>query len=359
MPDTSTPDVNMKSKHFIIEEALTSLSTPRSTLMPNALVPDLNLILKSTLLSIAIFLLSGSESVFSQGCSDAGFCTMGAMKPDQPYNKKLKFRLNSMDMSFYRGTTTLTPVIYVATADLNFSLNRKTTFQIKLPFQYVEGKLARTSSLGDISLCLTRTIFSSDRFDVNLSIGTKVPTNHSDKMDNEGNSLPMYYQTSLGTYDVIAGISLINRKWLFATGIQIPLNSNQNQFDWHRWKDQNEIDYVMRYSNATDLRRGVDVMLRMERNFRLSQFNFSIGVLPIYRVTADEITNFTGGRTSFDASGHEAIGLAVSGIITAGYSFNARSAIKLLVGHKIINRNFNPDGLTRELVSSLTYSYRF
>ena len=50
-----------------------------------------------------------STQALSQGCSDAGFCTMGAMKPDQPYNKRLAVRLRSMEMSFYRGTTSLTP----------------------------------------------------------------------------------------------------------------------------------------------------------------------------------------------------------------------------------------------------------
>src|SRR5689334_18479410 len=84
-------------------------------------------------------------TALSQGCSDAGFCTMGAMKPDQPYNKRIAVRLRSMEMSFYRGTTTLTPIIYVATADLNFSLNQKNTFQVKLPFQAVKGRLAETS----------------------------------------------------------------------------------------------------------------------------------------------------------------------------------------------------------------------
>src|SRR5687767_2241033 len=84
-------------------------------------------------------------TAYSQGCSDAGFCTMGAMKPDQPFNKKIELKLRSMELSFYRGATTLTPVIYVATADINFSLNSKTSFQVKLPYQAVTGALANTS----------------------------------------------------------------------------------------------------------------------------------------------------------------------------------------------------------------------
>jgi len=188
--------------------------------------------------ALVIFCLAHlSFPAFPQGCSDAGFCTMGAMKPDQTYNKKIALRLRTVELSFYRGTTTLTPVIYVATADLNFTLNPKNTFQVKIPYQHVEGRLAKTSGMSDFSICFTRNLYASDRFDLNLSLGGKIPSNRSDFSTSEGNALPMYYQTSLGTYDLISGISLINRKWLFATGIQIPLNGNNNHFDWHRWSD--------------------------------------------------------------------------------------------------------------------------
>jgi hypothetical protein len=298
--------------------------------------------------------ISFAHSGYSQGCSDAGFCTMGAMKPDQPYNKKLEFKLRTVELSFYRGTTTLTPIVYVTTVDLNFSLNRRNTLQVKLPFQFVEGKLASTSSLGDISLCLTRNLFSSDRFDVNLSVGSKIPTNSSNK-NTQGLPLPMYYQTSLGTYDAIAGLSLVSRNWLFATGIQVPLNQNSNEFIWSAWDGTEEEAYVDRYTQAKDLKRGVDVMLRVERNFRLSRFNFSVGLLPIYRITRDEFTNSRGQRIVSD----EAMGLALSGIVTGGYSFNTQSGLRLLLGHKIVQRELNPDGLTREFVSSLTYIHRF
>ena len=302
---------------------------------------------------VTITCLSVFQSI-AQGCSDAGFCTMGAMKPDQPYNKKLEFKLRTMELSFYRGTTTLTPIVYVTTVDLNFSLNRRNTLQVKLPFQFVEGRLASTSSLGDISLCLTRNLFSSDRYDINLSVGGKIPTNSSNK-STQGLPLPMYYQTSLGTYDAIAGLSIVSRNWLFATGIQVPLNQNSNEFVWSPWDDTAEKDYVRQYALAKDLKRGIDVMLRVERNFRLSRFNFSIGLLPIYRVTRDEFTNSRGQRIVTD----QAMGLALSGIVTGGYSFNTQSGLRLLLGHKIVQRELNPDGLTREFVSSLTYIHRF
>lgn len=310
---------------------------------------------------LVIFVFASMHTSLGQGCSDAGFCTMGAMKPDQPYNKKMELKLRTLELSFYRGSTTLTPIIYVATVDMNFSLNRKTSFQVKLPYQMVSGQLADTQGVGDISLCVTRNIYTSDRFDINFTVGGKLPTNRSDLFTSEGNALPMYYQTSLGTYDIITGISVINRKWLFATGIQIPLNSNNNQFDWHRWQDNDpdELAYVRKYPNSTYLHRGIDVMFRVERNFRLSRFNFSVGLLPIYRIKSDVITDFTGARVDHDANGNVGEGLAMSWITTAGYNFNVKSGVRLLVGHQIQQRAFSPDGLTRELVTSLTYIYRF
>src|SRR6187402_3895650 len=98
-----------------------------------------------------ILVLYTSVNALSQGCSDAGFCTMGAMKPDQPYNKKIQLKLRSMELSFYRGTTTTTPIIYVATADLNFSLNSKSSFQVKVPYTMVRsGNLGETEGISDL-----------------------------------------------------------------------------------------------------------------------------------------------------------------------------------------------------------------
>jgi hypothetical protein len=307
-------------------------------------------------LSILIYIVFLSQATArAQGCSDAGFCTMGAMKPDQPFNKRVQLRLRAMEISFYRGTTTLTPIVYVANADLSFSINSKNSFQVKLPYQAVTGRLANTSGIGDISLSFTRNLISKETFDVNFSLGAKIPTNQSDKSI-DGFPLPMYYQTSLGTFDFIAGASLITRQWLLATGIQVPLNKNNNQFLWSRWEGSDENPaYLFKYNNANQLQRGTDVMLRVERNFRFSQFNFSAGLLPIYRINRDKVENAQ-GEVGKD---NKAVGLALSGIVTAGYNIDVRNSIRLLAGHKIVQREINPDGLTRNFVSTISYSYRF
>jgi hypothetical protein len=314
--------------------------------------------MKLKLLIFTLVILA--QQAYTQGCSDAGFCTMGAMKPDQPYNKKLPIKLRSMEVSFYRGTTTISPVIYVANLDMSFNLiDDKTFFQVKVPYQAVNGNFGSTSGLGDFSLCLTRNLYSSEKFDISASIGGKIPSNKSNlRSDENGLMFPMYYQTSLGTYDAIAGISFINKKWLFATGIQHPFNQNENVFTWGAWIPVYEggEDYVRQNMIAYKLKRGTDVMLRAERNFRYARFNFTIGVLPIFRVTKDEITDVnTDQRIKLDGT----TGMALSGIGTVGYNFNVKSGMRLLFGRKITQRKVNPDGLTRHDVATISYFYRF
>jgi hypothetical protein len=230
---------------------------------------------------------------------------------------------------------------------------------VKVPYQAINGNFGSTSGLGDFSLCLTRNLYSSEKFDISASVGGKIPSNKSNlRSEENGLMFPMYYQTSLGTYDAIAGISFINKKWLFATGIQHPFNQNENVFTWDAWIPVYEggEDYVRDNPLAYKLKRGTDVMLRAERNFRYARFNFTIGVLPIFRVTKDEITDVnTDQRIKLDGT----TGMALSGIGTVGYNFNVKSGVRLLLGKKITQRKVNPDGLTRHDVATISYYYRF
>ena len=172
----------------------------------------------------------------------------------------------------------------------------------------------------------------------------------------------MYYQYSLGTYDFIAGISAITRKWLVATGVQaVVVHQNENQFRDHKdWPDYPSPEYVDRHSAAFNLKRGIDVMFRVERNFRFSRVNFSVGLLPIYRITPDRIQEMNETTSELEyVEVDKTTGLALSSIVTAGYSFSTKSGVKLLLGNRILHREHNPDGLTREMVTTIGYFYRF
>lgn len=311
-----------------------------------------------------------SIELYGQGCSDAGFCTMGAMKPDQSYSQKINLKLRSVEFNYYQGKTTLTPVVTVYTADISIGINDKNSFQIKLPYQYVDGNFGSNQGVGDISFSASRSIGKFKGYNVGLTLGGKIPSGYaSDKASgdevvefgtgtNHPGDLPMYYQVSLGTYDAVAGVSMINEKWLFATGIQIPLiHKNKNDFRWGKWEDYTgAADYTQKYWLANNLKRGIDIMLRAERNFRFLNYNFSLGVLPIYRIKKDERYDFANDET-IKVPG--TTGLAFSVLGSAGYSFNANNSFKFIFGYKLTDRENNPDGLTRDSVISMSYIYKF
>ena len=312
----------------------------------------------ATIALVALF-----QQTFSQGCSDAGFCTMGAMKPDQAYNRDTNFKLRSIELSQYRGTTNpLSALIYVTNLDATFSIKEKTFVQLKLPYQAVTGNLGKTSGIGDISLSVTRQIKRTETYDINATLGTKIPTNSSDltKENNEfgnlGSHLPMYYQVSLGSVDFIAGMSLLSKKWLVAVGYQNALTANNNKFRWSEWNGYpGGRPYIDQHGVGVELKRGTDVMFRLERNWRFPNFNFSLGALPIYRITHDEGKNIVGEYEKIN----DTTGLALSIITSFGYHFNVNSSVKFIYGFKLVDRDFNPDGLTRHNVITGAYVFRF
>jgi hypothetical protein len=167
----------------------------------------------------------------------------------------------------------------------------------------------------------------------------------------------MYYQQSLGTYDLVLGLSFLSKKWLIATGLQYSLNSNKNGFFWGPWiKDGGNPEVINQYPSSIDLDRGKDVMFRVERSMRKSNWGLSLGLLGIYRLNEDIRTN---PKTKKREAVEDSDGLALTGLLGLKYNFNVKSGIKVIYGHRIIKRHFNPDGLSREQVVEVGYVYQF
>lgn len=314
---------------------------------------------------ILLFLgLAGGHLLNAQGCSDAGFCTMGAMKPDQHYNRRIQIKLRSVELTHYTGFTRFNDVIYNYVADANIGINSKTTVQVKVPYVYVNGVLANTNGIGDLSLSLSRNLINREAFQVNATIGSKVPTGDENITNDEGQSLPMYNQTGLGTYDAVAGISLITGKWLVATGIQRPFGDIRSTFLWSDWAGDPLEEEALEYTQARNLKRGTDIMFRVERNFRFTNYNFSAGLLPIYRINKDIINvpvfdtegNFLSNQDRI-IDGSE--GLALTLLLSGGYQFNTKLGIKVINGFRLKKRPKNPDGLSREMVNNVSLIYKF
>lgn len=302
---------------------------------------------------------------YGQGCSDAGFCTMGAMRPNQKFNKSLNLKIRTIEYTSYGGVAdfklgTPSRKIYdyfsSQMVDANIGISEKAVVQLKLPINSTIGNLDTKTGLSDLTVCITKPIFSKRSYLVNGSLGAKIPLGKPNLKNEEGRPLPMYYQPTLGTFDAIAGVAMNTNKWMVATGLQVPLTTAQNEFVWSNWNKTSDSAVANVYPRANKLRRGYDVMLRIERNFRFSKWNAYVGVLPIYRLVNDKFYN---PKTAKYETIEGTKGLAMTMLAGAGYKLNVHSALKLLFGLRLVKRHHNADGLSRLAVTSLSYEYSF
>lgn len=311
--------------------------------------------MKKIILFFVLFLIA--PLAFSQGCSSAGFCTMGVLKADQKFSNVKKIRLNYVEVSHLIAFSGLGETIQATTFDASISFGKKNQFQIRLPYAWVDGPLANTEGFGDVYLAYSRNLIRKNDYAISAMLGTKIPRSSTAVATPDGLPLPLFYSPSLGTYDLILGASFINQKWLLGIGFQQPLFNvtTDNQFAPRAWLDTPLANQAQRYDASVNLTRGADVMLRIERNFRFGRYNFFLGSMPVYRITADKIDDQNGNQITLKDSR----GLSVTGIVGGGYNFNARFLVKCFYGQTLLRKELNPDGLMKTSVITLTTEYKF
>ena len=97
-----------------------------------------------------ILVLSFIEKLPGQGCSDAGICTLGSsLKKDQTFDR-FSFAINQ---SLGSGEQKVN--VYNTQIEISKSVFKKAQIQLKLPYIFTQGNLAKTQGLGDISASFT------------------------------------------------------------------------------------------------------------------------------------------------------------------------------------------------------------
>ncbi len=288
------------------------------------------------------------KSSNSQGCSDAGFCTIGTLNPMNNLDSSFQ---HSAKLSFSYGVGEQSTTHIHLIPELRLGFIRNNEVQIKIPYIYVDGDLGSNSGIGDLSLSTSQVIRETERSSFSATVGFKIPTGTTDKVLNNL-SLAMPYQTGLGTFDLILGVSYRYDKWRLSAGYQTILDDN-NINKYLSSNGRNEIERA--YFNSNMLKRGDDALLRLERNFELKKISLSVGLLSIYRLQKDEIINATGLSEALKGSD----GLTLN--LTAGFNYELshKSALSLLFGSPLVVRDVRSDGLTRALVINFGYQYRF
>lgn len=298
-------------------------------------------------------LMCSCLNVYAQGCSDAGFCTSGAIQSIHA-NKDLAFN-NSIAISNSIGSAENGTTIIIPQIEIKKTISKKSYLEVKLPYNITSGNLGDHQGIGDPVINYIHQLSYSYRdWQFIYSIGTRIGLGNANAQNEYGKPLPLTYQNSLGTTDIILGLSTIWKKYItMAIGYQQPLiQYNENEYLGTKVVGSNTNDKD--YFSSRKLQRRGDILLRIDGHYIYHNIGLSLGPLFINHLGKDKITLNDGSIVSIDGS--EGLTLNIVGNIY--YIFRHWKA-DLLVGTPIIVRPYRPDGLTRAWILSprLTYSF--
>ncbi|AXY77632.1 hypothetical protein D3H65_28225 [Paraflavitalea soli] len=282
-----------------------------------------------------------------QGCSDAGFCTINALMPQGPETVETK-QYNQVKFGLSNGKADHDITIWSFYMEYSRSINKQFSIDTKLTGLSQNGSLTSAAGLSDIYLNANYTGISNAFF----TTGIKLPLTDGNKKKN-GASLPMDYQSSLGTTDLILGIGYRIKKAELVIAWQQPLTQNNNAF--LSTDHPGDPAFTQFQSTNKYVRKG-DVLLRVSYPLILNEkWKLTPGILPIYHLSEDEFTDASGKENTIAGSQ----GLTFNGNLFLDYSINKSSLVQLSFGTPFIARDVRPDGLTRKYVVTLEYRYRF
>ncbi len=308
-------------------------------------------------INLTTFLLLMMGTLFctkstAQGCSDAGFCTIGNLNQHSRETSTQNKQKLTLILSNGIGDEN----VYVFTPGIQYDqkLNSRWSVEGKITGNYADGNLSNASGFGDLFLSATYSLPKKNNWQTSFLFGTKLPLNNGD-IHTANKPLPMQYQSSLGTVDLLAGITIANRKWLVSTAIQQPLTgSNRNTFLPEYW----DTDEAAKYSPSNDFNRKGDVLLRTSYSLIAKRkLDLNIGLLGIYHLGNDTYIDGNLSNKPIALIGSE--GLTLNFTAAIHYQLNDRLSFGLSGGVPFVVRDVRPDGLTRKFVLSPELSFNF
>jgi hypothetical protein len=288
----------------------------------------------------------------AQGCSDAGFCSVGNLRGNAQL--AIPSGKHEFSMGFIYGLgmeeiSTLTPV-----AEYMYHPAKRFSVQLKATAAYAVGELGSTFDPGDLFTLATYKLNDSAHTGWSLSLGIKIPLSDASARGDDGIYLPMDYQASLGTYDLIAGAScMFHRGYEINAGIQWPFaDANNNGFYPYLYSDYD----LSAFSPTGGFTRSPDALLRFSRSFDFKKGAMSIrpSILGIYHIGEDSYRNLNGANTDISGSSGLTLNISVASVMRAG----TNGTVELILAAPVVVRETRPDGLTRSLVAGINYRFR-
>ncbi|MFC0515776.1 hypothetical protein ACFFGT_16260 [Mucilaginibacter angelicae] len=308
-------------------------------------------------LYICFIAMAISVKSFAQGCSDAGFCSLGSLKnhltDDDSATTVKKNQSIAFGINYGLGeqkTSTVNGYI-----EYQAKFNNRFAFQSKITGTYATGFLGNTFNPDDVYTTLNYSPQVSKVNSLNFIGGIKVPLTYGNAKNAEGKPLPLDYQASIGTYDAIGGVNyIVNRKWEFDAAVQVPvIQVNKSTY----FPDEYSDPRALKFAPTNNFRRKSDLLARIGYYIYLPQSSITLkpSISGIYHVGNDTYENRFGDKTFIDGSR----GLTLNGSIVATKRFKNANQFEIVVGTPFIVRKERPDGLTRSGVINFQYTIAF
>lgn len=301
-----------------------------------------------------LFLLTMAKATYSQGCSDAGICTVDGVKG---YSFSFYGEEETVKNWFKSGITyglgEFGVNVFNPYLEYSYMFSDKISMVSKLTYAYIDGGLGTTNGLGDVILTGNFILMQKEKSSISLVVGGKVPLNKSDR-SSDGDPLPMHYQTSLGTYDLLVGLSYSYGNLGTNIAWQQPIiNANENEF----MSPADQTLEASKYLSTNSFERKGDVIARVSYAipFKNNKWVLRPSILGIYHLGEDTYVDNAGVEQKISGSQ----GLTLNNNIFLNYSFSDRKQLEFSIGAPFVTREARPDGLTRGMVIGLQYSYSF
>ena len=288
-----------------------------------------------------------------QGCSDAGVCTLHSIKNNAEGHESRDGQKNDVSVGFAYGIGERSTNNYTGYLEYTRTITNRTSVTGKLGYSFVNGELANTNGLTDLFLSVNHSIDVNKKWQKSFVVGLKLPFDGADIIEN-GIHLPMPYQTSLGTTDLVLAINY-NRKSFGATlALQQPLKAiNKNKF---LPGDYPDVPLALNYWPTNEFERKSDLIARISYSFTTGErFSIRPSLLGIYHLANDSYVDDAKNRRPL----YNSLGLTLNGNVFVDYRLKNGSGFELSLGTPFIVRDQRPDGLTRSFVASVEYQFSF
>jgi len=297
-------------------------------------------------------MISATKSL-AQGCSDAGVCTIHSFKNNTATPGEKDDTKNDLLVGFAFGKGERNISYYTPYVEYTRSITDRTSVTGKISYSAMRGELVNIPGWGDLFLSVNHAFDVKHKWKKSFVVGLKIPFDDASAEKN-GIKLPMPYQASLGTTDLILGLNFIRESLGITLAVQQPLQlENGNEF---LPEDYPSVPLANRYLPTNKFGRKGDALLRVSYNFELNKkFSLRPSLLSIYHLKNDTYLDASKMKREIDQSA----GLTLNGNIFAGYKLNKSSELEFSIGTPFVVRTNRPDGLTRKFVASLEYKISF